>query len=90
MSRHLYGYFCIWGYSLCKFYIQTVIGINWDSYSGEFDIAIYQLNLNSINTESQWELQRQAIEKFKLKCQDDEKLKFEQALSYIPTYAFMQ
>ncbi len=52
-------------------------------------IALYQFNLNSINTESQWELQRQAIEKFKLECQDDEKFKFEQALSLIPTYVFM-
>ncbi len=37
------------------------------------DIAFYQFNLNSINTESQWGLQRQVIEKFKLECRDDEK-----------------
>jgi hypothetical protein len=60
--------------------MESVIGIKWSSRSGRFDMAIHQFSLN-FKVKSQWQLQRKAIEKFKLECQDDEKLVLEQALS---------
>ncbi|CAF3205622.1 unnamed protein product, partial [Rotaria sp. Silwood2] len=59
-------------------------GINWRSDTRQFDIAILQLEFSK-NTQSQWQLQTKAIEQFKLECQHDEKLIFQQALLLIPT-----
>jgi hypothetical protein len=59
--------------------MESVIGIKWSSRAGRLDMAIQQFSLN-FKVKSQWQLQRKAIEKFKLECQDDEKLVLEQAL----------